>query len=54
MCDSFEEMKSAIQNVDSIDPHKCRQRVLENFTSDIMAKKCLDYYQRVVETGSID
>ncbi len=54
MCDSFEEMKSAIQNVDSIDPHKCRERVLEHFTSDIISKKYLDYYHRVVETGSID
>lgn len=53
ICRSYEELKTAVENVDSIDPKKCRQRVMENFTAEIMAKNCLKYYERVIQTGHL-
>ena len=38
-CNTFEEFKEAINRTDEINPRKCRERVEENFTAEIMAEK---------------
>jgi len=53
LCRNYEDLKSAVAHVDSIDPKRCRQRVTENFTAEIMAKNCLKYYERVIRTGHL-
>ncbi len=53
LCNDFEELKQAVKKVDTIDPQQCRRRVMENFTAEIMAKGCLQYYLKVIETGGL-
>ncbi|MBM7556945.1 glycosyltransferase [Halanaerobacter jeridensis] len=52
-CDSYEEYKAAVNNIDQIDADACRQRVLNNFTHVHMAEGYLKKYQNVIDTGTI-
>ena len=53
-CSNFNEYIAAIRKIDEIDSVKCRERVLNKFTHIHMARGYLNYYQQVLEKGSID
>jgi glycosyltransferase involved in cell wall biosynthesis len=53
-CNTFEEFKEAINRVDEISPRKCRERVEENFTAEIMTRKYIKAYEKIVQTGSLE
>lgn len=48
LCHNENDYINAIETIDSIDPQKCREHVLQNFTSEIMAKNYLKYYQMIL------
>jgi hypothetical protein len=52
-CDTFEEFKEAINRIDEVNPRKCRDRVEENFTAEIMTEKYIKVYEKIIQTGSI-
>ena len=52
-CDTFEEFKEAINRIDEVSPRKCRDRVEENFTAEIMTEKYIKVYEKIIQTGSI-
>ncbi len=41
-CNTFEEFQEAINRIDEISPRKCRERVEENFTAEIMNRKYIN------------
>lgn len=47
LCNSYDEMATAIQRVGEIDPAACRRRVLEQFTNH----QCADAYRRHYRTA---
>lgn len=53
-CDTFEEFKEAINRVDEISPRKCRERVEENFTAEIMTEKYINAYEKIIQTGNLE
>ncbi|MDH5174700.1 MAG: glycosyltransferase [Elusimicrobiota bacterium] len=53
-CDTFEQFKEAINRIDEISPGKCRERVEENFTAEIMTRNYIKTYQRIIQTGSLE
>ena len=52
-CNTFEEFKEAINRVDEISPRKCRERVEENFTAEIMTEKYINAYEKIIQTGNL-
>lgn len=52
-CDTFEEFQEAIKRIDEISPRKCRERVENNFTAEVMAEKYIDAYEKIIQTGSL-
>ena len=46
--ENFEQMIDCVKKTSSIDPRKCRQHVLKNFDTSIMAVNYLDAYRRVL------
>jgi len=52
-CNTFEEFKEAINRIDGISPGKCRKRVKENFTAEIMTEKYIKAYEKIIQTGSL-
>lgn len=53
-CNTFEEFKEAINRIDEISPRKCRERVEENFTAEIMTGKYRNAYEKIIQTGSLE
>lgn len=51
IADSFDSLVAAVEAVGSIEPERCRERVVENFTHIRMAENYLTYYERVIKTG---
>ncbi len=49
ICDSIEDIKNAIINIDNIKPENCRNRVEENFTYQVMAKKYIKLYKKILK-----
>ncbi len=45
LCDTEDELVKAVENINSIKPAACRDRVMHHFTDVIMAKNYLKYYQ---------
>ena len=53
-CNTFEEFQEAINRADEISPRKCRERVEENFTAEIMTGKYINAYEKIIQTGSLE
>lgn len=53
-CNTFEEFQEAINRADEISPRKCRERVEENFTAEIMTRKYIKAYEKIIQTGSLE
>lgn len=49
ICNSIEDIKSAIRNIDSIKQEDCRKRVEENFTYQVMTKKYIKLYKKLID-----
>lgn len=49
ICAGQPAMEAAVERIGDISPHACRRRVMENFTSDIMADNYLKIYRQVIE-----
>ncbi|MBW7960249.1 glycosyltransferase family 4 protein [Patescibacteria group bacterium] len=47
LVDSIEEMAEKMKDVDKIDRDRCRRHVLNNFSSEVMAKNYLRYYKEI-------
>ena len=52
-CNTFEEFKEAINRTDEISPRKCRERVEEKFTAEIMTEKYINAYEKIIQTGNL-
>lgn len=48
ICNSVEDIKNAIRNIDDIKPEDCRRRV-EDFTYQVMAKKYIKLYKKLID-----
>ena len=46
--ENIEQMVDSVKKIDYIDPRKCRQHVLKNFDTPVMAANYLDAYRRVL------
>ena len=49
LADTEKEFKEYMQRVDEIDPQECRKSVEEKFSSDAMADRYVELYERVIE-----
>lgn len=45
LCNNEQDFINAIENIGSIKPSNCRERVMQNFTDIIMANNYIKYYQ---------
>ncbi len=52
ICNSIDDIKNAIRNIDSIKQEDCRNRVEENFTYQVMAKKYIKLYKKLLDGKS--
>jgi len=52
-CNTFGEFREAIKRIDEISPKKCRERVENNFTAEIMAEKYINAYEKIIQAGSL-
>jgi glycosyltransferase involved in cell wall biosynthesis len=52
ICNSIEDIKNAVRNIDSIKQEDCRKRVEENFTYQVMAKKYIKLYKKLIDGKS--
>jgi glycosyltransferase involved in cell wall biosynthesis len=50
--DTVAEMADAVSALPSIDPHRCRQHVADNFSPHIMAANYLGLYEELLRTGT--
>jgi glycosyltransferase involved in cell wall biosynthesis len=53
ICKDQQEMQRAVEEIGTIKHQACRDRVLQNFTADIMAENYLRYYRNIVEKGTL-
>ena len=53
VCNSEIDIIKAIATIDKIKPLDCRRYFLENFTSEIAAKKYVEIYKNVLKTGKV-
>jgi glycosyltransferase involved in cell wall biosynthesis len=49
ICNNMEDLRNAIKNIDNIRPENCRNRVEENFTYQVMAKKYIKLYKKILK-----
>lgn len=49
ICNSIEDIKNSIRNINSIKQEDCRKRVEENFTYQVMAKKYIKLYKKLID-----
>jgi hypothetical protein len=54
ICKDVNEMGKAVERIGEIKSEVCRQRVLDNFTSEIMARNYVKYYTKILETGPLE
>jgi glycosyltransferase involved in cell wall biosynthesis len=47
-CRTFEQFTWAAKNIDKIDPQKCRDFAINNFSLEVVAKKYEEYFQSVL------
>ena len=52
ICNSLEDIKNAIRNIDKIRQEDCRKRVEENFTYQVMAKNYIKLYKKLIDGKS--
>lgn len=52
VCNSIEDIKNAIRNIDNIKQEDCRKRVEKNFTYQVMAKKYIKLYKKLLDGKS--
>jgi glycosyltransferase involved in cell wall biosynthesis len=50
--DTVAEMADAVSALPSIDPHRCRQHVADNFSPHIMAANYLALYEELLGTSA--
>jgi glycosyltransferase involved in cell wall biosynthesis len=53
LCKDIAEMETAVDRIGEISPVACRQRVLQHFTSDIMADNYLKVYEELIAHGEL-
>jgi glycosyltransferase involved in cell wall biosynthesis len=53
VCAGLPEMEQAVERIGEISPHACRRRVMQHFTSDIMADNYLKVYEQVIAQGNL-
>lgn len=49
ICNSIEDIKNAIINIDNIRPDECRNHVEKNFTYQVMTKKYIKLYKKLLD-----
>ena len=49
ICNSIDDIKDAIRNIDNIRQEDCRKRVEENFTYQVMTKKYIKLYKKLLD-----
>jgi len=51
LCDALDEVREIIvaDKVSEIDPYECRKRVEEHFSREVMAKRYLEYFRKVLK-----
>ncbi len=51
LCDALDEVQEIIvaDKVSEIDPYECRRRVEEHFSREVMAKRYLEYFKKVLK-----
>lgn len=50
LVDTVDEMADKMKIIDKIDRRKCREHVEKNFSSTVMAKNYLNYYQEIIKS----
>jgi len=52
LCDALDEVQEIIvaDKVSEIDPYECRRRVEEQFSREVMAKRYLEYFKKVLKS----
>lgn len=53
LCEEEKDLPKAILNINKIKPEDCRNYALNNFTSEIAAKKCLKLYENMIKFGTV-
>ena len=53
-CRTFEQFTWAAKNIDKIDPQKCRDFAINNFSLEVVAKKYEEYFQSVLNVYNGD
>ena len=53
-CRTFEQFTWAAKNIDKIDPQKCRDFAVNNFSLEVVAKKYEEYFQSVLNVYNGD
>ncbi len=53
LVDNVDEMARAVDRVSTIDPAYCRAHVKRRFDAPVMARRYVDIYQSILETGSV-
>jgi glycosyltransferase involved in cell wall biosynthesis len=54
ICKDDNEMENAVEHISEKLPQVCRNRVMENFTSQIMARNYLSCYNNILSSGSLE
>ena len=49
ICNSIDDIKNAIRTIDNIKPDDCRKRIEENFTYQVMARKYIKLYKKLID-----
>ena len=52
ICNNMQDLKNAIRDIDNIRQEDCRKRVKENFTYQIMAKRYIKLYKKLLDGKS--
>jgi len=47
-CREFKDFVDAINNIDTIDPHYCRQWAMENYSEEVVHQKFDDYFKKIL------
>ena len=53
LCDTDSDICKAIVRIGKVSTEKCRDRYLQNFTSEISTKKHIEFYKYVIKHGSL-
>lgn len=53
ICKDDKEMENAVERIGEKLPQVCRNHVMENFTSQVMARNYLSYYNKIISSGHL-